>query len=103
MVGLDLRGRMLGEFVLREQIGGGGFGDVYRGEQPRLRREVVVKVLRPELQADDIALGRFLREAKLASRLDHPYAAHIYDFGIEGQDGLRWIAMEMVRGVTLKQ
>jgi eukaryotic-like serine/threonine-protein kinase len=103
MVGLDLRGRMVGEFVLRERIGGGGFGEVYRGEQPRLRREVVVKVLHPELQADDVTVGRFLREAKLASRLDHPYAAHIYNFGIEGRDGLRWIAMELVRGVTLKK
>jgi serine/threonine protein kinase len=44
---------------------------------------------------------RFLREARLASRLDHPYAAHVYAFGIEEQDGLLWIAMERVRGVTL--
>src|SRR6185503_964132 len=43
---------------------------------------------------------RFLREAKLASQLDHPYAAHIYAFGIES-DGLFWIAMEMVHGATL--
>src|SRR5262249_26330622 len=45
---------------------------------------------------------RFLREARLAARLDHPFAAHIYDFGTE-PDGLRWIAMELVRGTPLDQ
>jgi serine/threonine-protein kinase len=46
---------------------------------------------------------RFLREARLASRLDHPYAAHVYAFGIEEQDKLLWIAMERVQGITLAQ
>ncbi|HEX7838288.1 MAG TPA: serine/threonine-protein kinase, partial [Kofleriaceae bacterium] len=96
----DLSGRTLGEFILREQIGEGGYGAVYRGEQPLLERNVVVKVLH-ERRADDISRGRFLREAKLASRLDHPYAAHVYAFGAEDQDGLLWIAMELVQGVPL--
>jgi serine/threonine protein kinase len=43
-----------------------------------------------------------LREAQLASRLDHPYAAHVYAFGAEDEDGLPWIAMELVHGVTLR-
>jgi len=46
---------------------------------------------------------RFLREAQLASRLDHPYAAHIYGFGIEPHDGMLWLAMERVQGVTLAE
>src|SRR5512144_824258 len=98
----ELSGRRLGEFVLRERIGEGGFGAVYRCEQPLLGRQAVVKVLHQRLRRNDVALQRFLREAQLASRLDHPYAAHVYAFGVEGKDGLRWIAMELVAGITLK-
>src|SRR5512144_2352092 len=99
----DLSGRKLGGFVVRELIDEGGFGAVYRCEQPLLGREVVVKVLHRKLRRRDIIVQRFLREAKLASRLDHPYAAHIYAFGIEEPDGLLWIAMERVQGVTLAE
>ncbi|HET7503441.1 MAG TPA: serine/threonine-protein kinase, partial [Kofleriaceae bacterium] len=97
----DLRGRTVGEFVLRERIGRGGFGAVYRCEQPLLGREAVVKVLHRKLRHNDVVVQRFLREAQLASRLDHPYAAHVYAFGIEHADGLFWIAMERVQGTTL--
>src|SRR5678816_3121976 len=97
----DLCGRMVGEFVLRERIDEGGFGAVYRCEQPLLGREAVVKVLHQRLRRNDVVLQRFLREAQLASRLDHPYAAHVYAFGVEQDDGLLWIAMEMVHGTPL--
>ncbi|HEX7837115.1 MAG TPA: serine/threonine-protein kinase, partial [Kofleriaceae bacterium] len=100
MADRDLSGRTLGEFILREQIGEGGYGAVYRGEQPLLERDVVVKVLH-ERRRDRISQRRFLREARLASRLDHPYAAHVYAFGAEAQDGVLWIAMERVQGVPL--
>jgi WD40 repeat protein len=96
----QLVGRSLGEFVLRERIGEGGFGAVYRATQPALDREAVVKVLHGRLHASKAATDRFLREAKLASKLDHPYAAHIYAFGAE-PDGELWIAMELVRGTPL--
>ncbi len=96
----DLSGRMLGEFVLREPIAEGGYAVVYRAEQPVLKRDVVVKVLRARRQRNDATLDRFLREARLASQLDHPYAAHVYAFGTD-DDGLLWIAMELVHGVTL--
>ena len=72
-----LLGRRLGEFELREKIGEGGFGSIYRAEQVGLEREAVVKVLRTDLAADEKKQLRFLREAKLASSLDHPYAAHV--------------------------
>jgi WD40 repeat protein/serine/threonine protein kinase len=98
---VNLSGRRLGEFVLRERIDEGGFGAVYRCEQPLLGREAVIKVLRQELRDGPVAIERFKREALLASRLDHPYAAHVYAFGIEEEDGLRWIAMELVHGITL--
>ncbi len=93
-------GRSLGEFVLRERIGEGGFGSVYRAIQPALDREAVVKVLHAKLHAAPAATERFLREARLASKLDHPYAAHVYAFGVD-RDGEHWIAMELVRGTPL--
>jgi WD40 repeat protein len=95
-----LIGRALGEFVIREKLGEGGFGTVFRAEQPALAREAVVKVLQPPARVGESAIQRFMREARLASTLDHPYAAHIYAFGAE-PDGLLWIAMELVRGTTL--
>jgi serine/threonine-protein kinase len=97
----DLTGRNMGGFILRGRIAAGGFGAVYCCEQPLLGREAVVKVLHRELRHRDVIVRRFLREARLASRLDHPYAAHIYAFGFEEQDRVLWIAMEKVQGGTL--
>src|SRR5262245_37982136 len=97
-----LTGRTLGDFVVAGRIGEGGFGAVYRAEQPLLGREAVIKVLRTSHRENHEIIQRFLREARLASRLDHPYAAHIYAFGAE-PDGLLWIAMELVRGTPLDQ
>jgi len=97
----ELCGRTVGEFVLRERIGEGAYGAVYRCEQPLLGREAVVKVLHQRLRGSEVVFQRFMREARVASRLDHPYAAHVYAFGIEHDDGLFWIAMEMVQGTTL--
>jgi WD40 repeat protein/serine/threonine protein kinase len=100
--GRAIVGRTLGDFVVRELIGEGGFGEVYRAEQPALEREAVVKILRAGLRTSDAVTQRFLREARLASKLDHPYAAHIYAFGAE-PDGVLWISMELVRGTPLNQ
>ena len=99
----DLTGREIGGYVLGERIGEGGFGAVYGCKQVGLGREAVIKVLHQRLRRSDVIVQRFLREALLASRLDHPYAAHVYAFGIEEHDSLLWIAMERVHGVTLAQ
>jgi serine/threonine protein kinase len=101
MADRDLCGRTLGEFVLLELLGSGGFGDVYRASQPGLDRDVVVKVLHEQEGRNAGARQRFQREAQLASRLDHHYAAHVHAFGVEDEDGLLWIAMEHVRGITV--
>jgi WD40 repeat protein/serine/threonine protein kinase len=95
-------GRRLGEFALGEKISEGGFGAIYRAEQVGLKRQAVVKILRSRFADDETTQLRFLREARLASSLDHPYAAHIYAFGAE-PDGLLWIAMELVRGTPLNE
>ena len=93
-------GRRLGDFVVRDKIGQGGFGVVYRAEQVPLEREAVVKILHPTSTVDEHTVKRFLKEARLAARLDHPHAAHIYAYGAES-DGVLWIAMELVKGVSL--
>lgn len=96
-----LIGRQLGEFLLEEHLGQGYFGLVFRATQRTLERQAVVKVARSPAASDSApAVKAFLREAQLASRIDHPYAAHVYAFGLE-QDGLLWMAMEFVRGTAL--
>ncbi|HEY0992919.1 MAG TPA: serine/threonine-protein kinase, partial [Kofleriaceae bacterium] len=98
----QLIGRTLGDFTVCERIGAGGGGVIHRAEQRLLGREVVVKLLHARDLRSPELVDRFLREAQLASRLDHPYAAHIYAFGAE-PDGLLWLAMERVRGTSLAQ
>ncbi|TMQ06402.1 MAG: hypothetical protein E6J90_46330, partial [Deltaproteobacteria bacterium] len=73
---------------------------MYRGEQPLLERDVVVKVLHAQ-RSDDDSRKRFLREARLAAQLRHPCAAQIYASGAEDQGSLLWIAMERIEGVSL--
>ena len=97
---LRMEGRTFGDFVLRERLGQGGGGEVYRAEQLTLGREAVVKVMTRGGDQRAVVADRFLREARLASQLDHPFAAHVYGFGTEA-DGTLWIAMELVRGTAL--
>jgi WD40 repeat protein/serine/threonine protein kinase len=97
-----LHDRIVGDFVLGEVLDEGGFGTVYRAEQRALGRQAVVKVIRRSLTTRPEAVERFAREARLASHFDHPYAAHIYAFGVE-PDGLAWIAMELVKGTPLDE
>jgi WD40 repeat protein/serine/threonine protein kinase len=95
-----LTGRTLGDFVVEGKLGEGGFGDVYIASQPVLAREAVIKTLKWETGGAAETVQRFLREARVASSLDHPFSAHIYAFGAE-TDGTLWIAMERVKGSTL--
>ncbi|HSS01663.1 MAG TPA: serine/threonine-protein kinase, partial [Kofleriaceae bacterium] len=95
-----IEGTALGDFIVVERLGEGGHGVVYRAEQPVLGREAVIKVLHERHRDRPETIQRFLREAQLASRLDHPYAAHVYAFGAE-PGGVLWIAMEYVRGTPL--
>ncbi|HMG23371.1 MAG TPA: serine/threonine-protein kinase, partial [Kofleriaceae bacterium] len=96
------QGRVLGDFAIGEVLGHGGCGTVYRAEQRALGRPAVVKVVHRSLIARGDAADRFMREARLASRFDHPYAAHVYSFGVE-PDAVMWIAMELVDGTPLGQ
>jgi len=101
-----LTGRVLGGYVLREWLGDGGYGEVYRAEHLELRSVAVIKVMNEERRRkDDTAEARFRREAQLASKLRHSHAAQVYDFGVaaprgEDKHGVMWIAMEFVPGMT---
>jgi serine/threonine-protein kinase len=81
-------------------IGEGGMGKVYRAHQVALDKMVVLKVLRHSLLSDERTVARFKREAKAASRLNHPNSISILDFG-QTEDGALYIAMEFVPGQDL--
>lgn len=94
-------GTRLGPYEIVGQIGVGGMGVVYRARDPRLERDLAIKVLAAE-QADALARERFVREARAASSLNHPHIVTIYDVG--EADGIgSYFAMELVLGRTLRE
>ena len=98
-----LIGRVLGgKFRLRSLIGAGASGTVYQADQTALGRTVAVKILNPELAEDPRLVNRFHEEALLASRLNHPNTVSVIDYG-QTDDGLLYIVMEYLRGLTLTQ
>jgi eukaryotic-like serine/threonine-protein kinase len=105
LVSLDapdpLLGRVLDDrYTLTAKLGAGAMGAVYRATQHSVGRDVAVKVIGAGLVADGNAIKRFLREAKLASRLSHPNAVGVLDFG-QTADRVFYLAMELVEGETL--
>src|SRR5688500_5338438 len=93
-------GSTVGPYAIASPIGAGGMGQVYRARDPRLGRDVALKVLLPELGSSTVHLRRFELEARAASALNHPGIVAIYDVGREGS--LAYIAMELVEGQTLR-
>ncbi|MCR4781593.1 MAG: Stk1 family PASTA domain-containing Ser/Thr kinase [Lachnospiraceae bacterium] len=87
-------------YEIIEKIGTGGMSDVYRAVDQVLSREVAVKVLKEEFAEDENFVSKFRSEAQNAARLEHPNIVNIYDVGSE--DGLYYIIMEYVEGITLK-
>ena len=102
MTPLDARvARALGPgYELRRLIGQGGFATVYAALDTQLKREVAVKVLRPELGAEPVMRERFRREAEAVARLRHPHIVPIYAVG-EGE-GLVWYVMPLITGESLR-
>src|SRR6266542_2185084 len=72
---------LAGKYAIEELIKRGGMGSVYRGRHVLMDKTVAVKVLRPSLAVDDTVVTRFSREAKAASRISHPHAVSVTDFG----------------------
>jgi eukaryotic-like serine/threonine-protein kinase len=94
--------RLLAErYELSEQVASGGMTSVWRGHDRVLGRDVVVKVLHPELAADPSFRARFHEEAVNAARLTHPNIVALYDTGEQGD--VAYIVMELVNGPTLRE
>jgi serine/threonine-protein kinase len=94
-------GRVVGgRFELLAVLGSGGMGVVYKARDRELDEVVAVKMLRPELAGDREHMGRLKDELKLARKITHPNVVRTYDF--DEADGLPFISMEYVRGVTLR-
>ncbi len=90
-----------GRYELEEIIGTGGMSVVYRAWDMKYDREVAVKVLRSELMSDEDFIRRFNHEAQAASQMSHPNIVDLFDVGQDGET--RYLVMEYVKGVTLKE
>jgi hypothetical protein len=88
----------LGRFQLRERLGDGGFGQVFRAYDPRLDRDVAVKVLKDPHPCERV-MARFFREARAVARLDHPNIVTVHDAGFD--NGRCWVAYQLVSGRPL--
>lgn len=96
---MDLTNKSIGAYKLKEKIGEGGLGIVYKAEHLLLGRTAAIKLIK-EPFANAGAMLRFEREVRLAARLNHPNTVSIYDFGVS-TSGLPYCAMELVEGVNL--
>ena len=89
-----------GKYRITRKLGQGGMGSVYVAEHLLINRDVALKVLRSDLVEEEVLLKRFQREARTASKLSHPNAVLLYDFGVE--DNIPYLVMEYIKGPTLK-
>ncbi len=97
----DLTGQTLGDFRILRRIGQGGMGQVYLAEQISLKRHVALKLLKPELAANEISLKRFKQEAESVARVTHANIVQIYAINQTG--GLHYMALEYVEGKNLRE
>jgi eukaryotic-like serine/threonine-protein kinase len=93
-------GTRLGAFEIVSALGAGGMGEVYRARDPRLDREVAIKVLPARLATDPTALARFEREAMSVAKLSHPNILSIFEFARDADTA--FVVMELVDGETLR-
>lgn len=100
---VDFVGRQLGDFRVLRRLGSGGMAEVFLAEQVSLKRQVALKILKPELvqESDDSHLKRFTQEATAAANLNHPHIVQVYAIG--EHKGVHYIAQEYVPGLTLRE
>jgi Tol biopolymer transport system component len=94
-------GSRLGPYEVLSPIGAGGMGEVYRARDPRLGREVALKVLPADHASDPERLRRFEQEARAVAALNHPHILAVFDVGSEG--GVAYIVFELLEGQTLRR
>src|ERR1700692_1411033 len=93
-------GAKLGPYEIQSPLGAGGMGEVYRAKDPRLGREVAIKVLPPSFSKDPDRLRRFEHEARAAGVLNHPNITAVYDIG--SHEGAPYVVQELLEGETLR-
>src|SRR5512136_3143613 len=93
-------GARLGPYEIQSPLGAGGMGEVYRARDPRLGREVAIKVLPTSFSQDADRLRRFEQEARAAGLLNHPNITAVYDIG--SHDGAPYVVQELLEGETLR-
>jgi len=99
----DLVGSIIADrYRVVSKLGDGGMGQVFLAEHVRMKRRCAVKVMRPQLMSDPVAVVRFNREAENASQISHPNVFAVYDFG-ETSNGLIYLAMEFIDGEPLSR
>jgi serine/threonine-protein kinase len=92
-------GSKLGVYEITALVGKGGMGEVYRGRDTKLKREVAIKILPEEWARDTDRISRFQREAEVLASLNHPNIAAIYD--VQEAEGSRFLVLELIEGETL--
>jgi serine/threonine protein kinase len=93
-------GQKIGPYEVRGQIGAGGMGEVYKARDPRLGRDVAIKVLPASFSSDTDRLQRFAQEARAAAALNHPNILAIFDIGED--KGAPYVVSELLEGETLR-
>src|SRR5213594_3645815 len=94
-------GTLLGRYEIRAKIGEGGMGEVYRARDPRLGRDVAIKVLPGVFSANVDRLHRFEQEARAAAALNHPNILAVFDIGMNASTP--FIVSELLEGETLRE
>ena len=94
-------GARLGPYEIVSPIGAGGMGEVYKARDPRLGRDVAIKILHETVSGEPDRLQRFEQEARAAGLLNHPNILAIYDIGTE--NGAPYIVSELLEGATLRE
>jgi len=94
------QGTQLGHYQLLARIGAGGMGEVYRAHDPKLNRDVAIKVLPPGFAEDGGRLRRFEQEARALAALNHPNIVTVYEVGTH--EGMPYLVMELLIGETLR-
>src|SRR5512143_2816692 len=94
-------GARLGPYEILDLVGAGGMGEVYRARDPRLGRDVAIKVLPAEVGADPGRLRRFEQEARAVAALNHPNILTVFDVGTH--DGVPYVVTELLEGETLRE